>query len=192
MNLEMEKRIVREKRLLRLEARKRRDAFFLTEERLEEDRLIFVHASALFDDFDTVLAYSAFSSEACTMDLMKEALKRGKRLGLPKIYPNGEMVFYQIDDLNSLLPHAYGMLEPTGQEPVIDVDGKSLMLLPGLAFDRTRHRLGYGGGYYDRYLENRSPGLLAGIGYSVQLFESVPQTDTDHPLDVMILGKDRF
>ena len=98
------------------------------------------------------------------------------------------MAFYQIADLKELKPGFQGILEPPGKDPVRGIGG--VMLLPGLAFDHQRNRVGYGGGYYDRFLVRLSPQtLLIGVAYDWQLAPTLPQAAWDRPVQLLATDK---
>ncbi|MBR4225036.1 MAG: 5-formyltetrahydrofolate cyclo-ligase [Oscillospiraceae bacterium] len=115
-------------------------------ERLEMDRE--------YKDAKTVLAYVSSEIEVDTHEIIEDAIEDGKRVACPRCIPGThEMEFYYIDSLDDLVKGSYGIYEPDIEkcELASDVDG-ALCLVPGLCFDRRGYRLGYGGGYYDRYL----------------------------------------
>ncbi|MCR4764380.1 MAG: 5-formyltetrahydrofolate cyclo-ligase [Lachnospiraceae bacterium] len=138
---------------------KRRDALG-TEERAEKDSRI---RSRLFSDerwkqAEFVLLYLSCRSEADTREILREALRCGKRVFAPRITDPDKrlMDFYQVTGEEELKPGFRGIPEPAGEVCYthrMDKTGeKTLMLLPGVAFSTRGDRIGYGGGYYDRYL----------------------------------------
>jgi 5-formyltetrahydrofolate cyclo-ligase len=111
--------------------------------------------SNIYKDCDSVFTYYGIGSEIKTDFLIKKALCDGKKTALPVMTENeGEMVFIEIKDTDSLKERRYGILEPDFDEnKILMPDRKTLLVVPGLAFDENLYRLGYGGGYYDRYIE---------------------------------------
>lgn len=134
-----------------------------------------VFANKRFKTAKTVFVYVSYKSEVETKELIQGALRMGKRVAVPKV--DGEhMNFYEIQSWEDLFPGYQGILEPqiSGKEPVIPVDS-DIMLLPGAVFDRRGNRIGYGGGYYDRYWNRindtygNKPYLMA-LAYHCQLY----------------------
>lgn len=161
-----------------------------------------------------LLCYASYGSELDTYELIREALRLGKQVFVPRVLLEHRMEFYQIDSLEELRPGFHGILEPAKTHPYEDGMGEksckalpgkepatqgesarpgdgeearpadfeqALMLMPGVAYDPYGNRLGYGGGYYDRYLEAH-PRFLTysiGIGHSCQLVEKLPVEETD-------------
>ena len=116
---------------------------------------------------DTILAYVSSDIEVNTRGIIKHALSDGKYVACPRCIPGThEMEFYYIESMDDLSAGSYGILEPDPEvcEAAEDVDG-ALCLVPGLCFDRRGYRLGYGGGYYDRYLGSHDL-VTVGLCYS--------------------------
>ena len=88
-----------------------------------------------------------------------------KTVAAPKVTGSGQMEFYQVETLLSLSAGAFGILEPKPDRVLTTDMGKTFLLLPGLAFTRSGERLGYGGGYYDRYLSVHKEAFLAAPAY---------------------------
>lgn len=112
-----------------------------------------------FKEADIVLSYHAFRSEVEVDALNRAVLTQGKKLYLPKTYVKEKQIrFFEITDLSKLKRGYQKIWEPTGEEPefsfetVKEEQRKVLMIMPGTAYDARGYRMGYGGGYYDRYL----------------------------------------
>ncbi|MFR3359405.1 MAG: 5-formyltetrahydrofolate cyclo-ligase [Eubacterium sp.] len=112
-----------------------------------------------FKEADIVLSYHAFRSEVEVDALNRAVLTQGKKLYLPKTYVKEKQIrFFEITDLSKLKRGYQKIWEPTGEEPefsfetVKEEQKKVLMIMPGTAYDARGYRYGYGGGYYDRYL----------------------------------------
>jgi len=133
---------------------------------------------------DTILGFAGYGSEISTDELLEEAIKMGKRVFLPRVIGE-DMVFYRILSLQDLKEGYKGIREPLGDTEVYVYDevytNKTLMLMPGVAFDGMRNRIGYGKGFYDRYLFDK-PALqlrTIAIGFKCQKVEAIPANDND-------------
>ena len=137
---------------------------------------------------DVLLSYVSFSSEVDTKFLMRQAASDGKRIAAPRCQEEKHrMEFYYFGGSHELSPGHYGILEPTGNEIVDPEDGKKyLLLLPGLAFDEKKNRLGYGGGYYDCYLKSH-PGIYSVmLAYELEKVDGIETDSYDVPADLII------
>lgn len=133
----------------------------------------------------SLYAYLSFNQEVRTEPIIRQAWKDGKRVAVPKIVGR-DMVFIWLDSFDDLLPQGnYGILEPASDGPVAD-DETALILMPGLAFDAQGHRIGYGGGYYDRYLSAHPGHPTVALCYPFQLFQCLLTEDHDIPVDLVI------
>ena len=109
-----------------------------------------------WQDAESVFCYVGTDRELDTAGILEAALQEGKRLAVPKINGKGIMTAREIFSLKELSPGHMGILEPSDTAPVLAGEELSLVIVPGLAFDPEGFRLGYGGGYYDRYLKGLS------------------------------------
>lgn len=128
--------------------------------------------SSLFSRAPLVLAYCSFGSEVDTHTLIEEALRQDKEVALPRCLPGtGLMTWHTITSLSDLAPGYGGILEPPDNPATLldpwTTDSHALALVPGLLFDDAGYRLGYGGGYYDRFLAF-FPGTSLGLTRTVQ------------------------
>lgn len=131
----------------------------------------------VFREATDLYCYVDFKGEVGTRALMQEAWRLGKTVWVPRV-SGMEMEFYEITSLGQLAPGTFGVPEPAEGVPGSARDG--LMIMPGVAFDSRRNRVGYGKGYYDRYLE-KHPGLdTIAICFDMQIVEEVPSD----PLDI--------
>lgn len=163
---------------------------------------IFVKSSIILDRLlrskefmmaDEIFTYVSFGSEVDTNALILSSLMSNKKVFTPKIIAKGIMEFYQIESFEDLTPNKYGILEPTtnllGQ--LNNQEGAQLMVIPGVAFDHAGNRMGYGGGYYDRYLVKNSDCQVArfAICYDLQIIDQVPVEEFDQKVDKIITEK---
>lgn len=184
-----------QKEELRRQMRDRRDAL-TPEVRAEESRALFniVTQTELYENAKWILSYVSCGSEVDTRELLRKALKDGKRVYVPAVLGK-EMEFYQLENPEELQPGAMGIPEPD-RNPArvfpydmhlsLDKAEECVFLVPGLAFDKSCHRLGQGGGYYDRYLSRFNKKMTVGLSYSEQVIDAVPAGDRDVALDLVV------
>ncbi|MEE1013028.1 MAG: 5-formyltetrahydrofolate cyclo-ligase [Clostridia bacterium] len=173
---------IEEKRLLRKRQKALRDGIS-PQLRREYSRSIADKALALVEGLAarTVFVYLSYGSEPETHALIRELLNRGIRVGVPVCDTKTHtMDAVTLNGWEELVPGAYGILEPQGGG-VIPPGEIDLILVPGLAFDNEGYRLGYGGGYYDRYLQNFH-GVSAGLAFSACCAEALPRDAFDLPV----------
>jgi 5-formyltetrahydrofolate cyclo-ligase len=135
----------------------------------------------LFRTSESILTYMPIPSEVDLTPLLQR--HSYKTWALPRIIPEEDhrMVFHPYDP-KRLVRHPFGMDEPSADLPIISPDEIQLALVPGLAFDRSGWRLGYGGGYYDRFLHNFR-GISVGIVFHALLLDEIPHTTLDIPMN---------
>jgi len=140
---------------------------------------------------NTVLAFAGYGSEVITTELVQEFLQLGKRVYLPRV--NGEeMDFYRIESLGDLEEGYKGIPEPKANCKDIykGTDFKNtVMLMPGVVFSPDGSRIGYGKGYYDRYLEKYDIMNRIAICFSVQIKENIPSDAHDKKASVIVSEK---
>lgn len=140
-----------------------------------------------YADASVLLAYVSFSSEVNTHFLIEKAWKDGKRVAVPKCMDDSKLEFQYIRSFDDLAPGKFGIPEPvTGESVEYNEDDKCLLLLPGVAYTNKGDRLGYGGGYYDRYLKKHDSIPNAMLAYSLQQTETLPVDEMDVPADMII------
>jgi 5-formyltetrahydrofolate cyclo-ligase len=142
----------------------------------------------------TVMFFVSFRSEVLTAAMIKRALAAGKRVAVPIVNPDTrELVPSEIKDFDSELTEgAYGIPEPKAEfvrpVPPAEID---FVAMPGLAFDRRGGRIGYGGGFYDRFAARLRPGaLLAALAFSFQVFDEIPALPHDRKVDAIVTEKE--
>ena len=132
----------------------------------------------------TVYGYLPYNQEVRTWELLQKAMEEGKRVAVPKVYGE-EMRFIYITDFSQVSDGYCKIPEPIGDEPIAE-DKDALVLMPGLAFDREGHRIGYGGGFYDRFLSAEPSHPTVALCYDFQLVEELPTEEFDIPVDLVI------
>lgn len=132
----------------------------------------------------TIYGYLPYNQEVRTVPMLRQALLDGKKVAVPKVYGD-EMRFIYMEDLEKTATGYAGIPEPIADEPVAH-DPTALVLMPGLAFDRTGNRMGYGGGFYDKFLADEPDHPTVALCYEFQLLPSVPREEYDVPVDVVL------
>ena len=146
-----------------------------------------IYASKYYRLAEKIFTFVSYGSEIDTIPFINRALKDGKATAVPVMLNKGEMAFIEISSLDELTPNKYGIPEPKyDEEKLLISDSKTLIAVPGLAFDRDKYRIGYGGGYYDRYLSKNEYMVSAGLCYEAQLTYSLPREETDIPVDIIV------
>ena len=136
---------------------------------------------------DTILMYHSLPDEVNTHSALDKLLAMGKRVLLPKVISDTVMTIHEYTGQDSLKPsEPYGILEPITPEFSIFNSQFSIVVVPGMAFDKQGHRLGRGKGYYDRFL-SRVPNIYKlGVCFPFQMLEAVPSEPTDIVMDEVI------
>lgn len=183
-----------EKRKIRKEILLKRASLPIEQRKLSDlviaDRII---GHQWFYRADVVLGFVNYDSEISTIEILSEALRKGKKLFLPKIVDDN-MLFYCIDSLDDLVEGYKGILEPKGDTEKFEYETykeyRVLMLMPGVAFDIYGNRMGYGKGFYDRFLADKEvlQTYSIGIGYKCQQVEKLPVDEFDRkPYQVILV-----
>ncbi len=172
-----------EKAALRALLRERKRA--LTEAQIQRasERLaqaLFAHP--MYRCAKALYAYLSYNQEVRTEAILRRALTDGKRVAVPKVFGD-EIRFLRFDENTRIALGYKGIPEPIDGEPAQDRD--ALVLMPGLAFDRAGHRMGYGGGFYDRFLA-KEPHPTIALCYDFQLLSDLPVQAHDIPVDAVL------
>lgn len=142
-----------------------------------------------FKNAGRVMAYADYNHEVSTRYIIEEAWKQGKEVAVPRV-SGKDMVFIRLTDFSQLEPGYYGIPEPASGEAVDWHD--AMMVMPGVAFDRENHRVGYGGGFYDRFLEKHPEITRVAVAFDFQIFQEVPIEPTDIFPQVIVTEKEIF
>ncbi len=139
----------------------------------------------VWKECDALYTFVSYQTEIGTLPLMELAWSERKAVAVPKVQGR-EMDFYRISSMEELKPGYQGIPEPEGLKPA--EYKKVFLLMPGLAFDRQGNRLGYGGGFYDRYVAAHRDSMhcLAAVGYDFQFLHKIPVEKTDVAVDMMV------
>ena len=190
---EPSEQLKRGKRLLRREVRALRDA--LAPEQRERAAAA-IHDRALseiarVEPPATVMAFWSFGSEVATGPLIERLSLRGDRVALPRIL-DGELEARRYRPGDPVTETPFGAKEPEGGS-VLDPADIDVVLTPGLAFDRRGYRVGYGKGYYDRFLARTGHGTTRlALCFALQVVEAVPAASFDLPVDVIVTEQERI
>lgn len=166
--------------------------------RLTDDEIA-AKSSAIFQNIiktpeyikaQNILLYASFNSEVATRDIFDDAIAHGKRVYFPK--PDrftNDMEFYQVSLLNQLKKGYMGILEPPEKEELryrFNPDKDTLVIVPGAAFDMSGNRIGYGKGYYDKFLSSRRFLSTIALAFSCQIVEKLPFEAYDVKMDKIV------
>ena len=176
MKAELRKQVLQEMKAIPREQKQAMDQV-LTEH--------FLH-HPFYQEAKVIATYLSFPHEFQTQELIEQALKDGKKVLIPKTYPKGRMDFV-VYDPQQLVKTSFGLLEPQGDLEVVDASQIDLIHVPGLAFTREGYRIGYGGGYYDRYLKHFTGHTLSTI-YPCQIRDFIPE-DHDIPVQEVLIDE---
>ena len=137
-----------------------------------------------FQEAKTLATYLSFGHEVSTAGLIQAALQLGKRVCVPRTYPQGRMVFVEYDP-DILEKTRFGLLEPNEKGKLVEQSEIDLIHVPGVVFQSTGYRIGYGGGYYDRYLADFTGKTVSTI-YSIQQKDFQPDTFDQAVQEVLV------
>ena len=145
---------------------------------------------ALFADTEayqkagSIYGYLPYNQEVRTVPMLEQAIRDGKRVAVPKVFGD-EMKFLWLDDLSRVEKGYSGIPEPIDDGPVAD-DPAALVLMPGLAFDPAGHRIGYGGGFYDKFLAAEPEHPTVALCYDFQVLDHLETEEFDIPVDLVL------
>jgi 5-formyltetrahydrofolate cyclo-ligase len=144
-----------------------------------------------FKDAKNVLFYVSFNKEVDTHTIIKETLneKNNKKIIVPYVLKNNPILqLSEINNFEDLKPKTFGILEPKEDKiKKFDIENVDLVIVPGIAFDKNGHRIGYGYGYYDRFLKRLDAKVKkVGLAFYFQLIDKIPEEKHDIPMDIII------
>ncbi len=177
-----------EKKAVRKRILKCRDALSL--EQRDNDSgtiadMLFVHPKVM--SASSLLLFANFGSEVCTDIIAMKGAELGKKLFYPLVCGD-EIRFFEVQSHKDLKPGYRGIREPVYAAPWKADEEESVVLVPGVAFDISGGRIGYGGGFYDRFLKTHEKLYKIGICFACQLVEKLPQEEWDAGVDLVIYG----
>lgn len=178
-----------EKKKIRSEILKKRNSIS-PPDLLKNSEIIcnYIMAGSKFIRATDVLLYSNYGSEVITAKLCDKALKDGKNVYYPKV--EGEYIsFYKVSSPSELNSGFMGILEPYGFDGKFNKSRDAIIIVPGSAFGRDGYRIGYGKGYYDKFLCRNLDIYKIGVCFDLQLLDRVPKDEHDIQLDEIITEK---
>lgn len=183
----MKKKLIREEIL-----KKRKELSKETRDIYSEAIMNKLLSSSYYKDAKTIMCFVNFSTEVNTLNFIKRAIDDGKRIVVPITYPETKQLKPSLlKDLNELEPGFYNILTPKKEfERFIDPKEIDLVIVPGVAFRKDGYRVGYGGGYYDRFLSKIANVTKLAICFSLQVIEDLPTDHFDIPVDYIYTEKD--
>ena len=140
--------------------------------------------SPAYQAASTIYGYLPYNQEVRTVPMLQRALDDGKRVAVPKVYGE-EMRFIYLEDLTQVSKGYAGIPEPIADAPVAE-DQRALVLMPGLAFDPQGHRIGYGGGFYDKFLAKEPHHPTLALCYEFQMQVHLDTEEFDIPVDTVL------
>ena len=174
-----------DKKALRAEIKAKKRA--MTEEQIAATsealaRQFYAHPA--YQNAKSIFGYLSYNQEVRTMPMLEQAQKDGKRVAVPKVIGD-RMIFIWLDDLSRIELGYCNIPEPIDNGPEA-VDETALVMMPGLAFDPTGRRCGYGGGFYDRYLEEHPDHPTLAMCYGFQMFDHLDTDPHDNPVNYVL------
>lgn len=147
-------------------------------------------AQPFYQAASVLYPYLAYNQEILTDEIIRRAWADGKRVAVPKVLDAGYMEFYYIDSFDGIQLGYCDIPEPAADPARLAEDKEVLLLMPGLAFGRDHSRIGYGGGFYDRFLERRTAAgthfFKVSLAYEFQIFDRVPVQAHDQRVDAVV------
>lgn len=146
--------------------------------------------SEVFQNADCIYVYMDYKGEVSTRPLLETSWLMNKKVAAPRVTGPGEMKYFYIDSYDDVAPGYFGIPEPVTQ--IEAQDETALLIVPGVAFDRDRHRCGYGQGFYDRYLAAHRSHPTIAVAFDFQIVENVPADRYDIFPQKLITEKEVF
>ena len=138
----------------------------------------------MYQNAKTIYGYLPYNQEVRTTPMLEQALRDGKRVAVPKVFGD-EMKFLYLEDLSQVELGYCGIPEPVDDGPEAQ-DPTALVLMPGLAFDAQGHRIGYGGGFYDKFLTKDPTHPTLALCYDFQMVDCLETEEFDVPVDCVL------
>lgn len=143
--------------------------------------------SDVYKQAECIYAYMPLNKEVDVTMLIEDAWQKGKRVAVPKVHGK-DMVFYYIESFDELAEGSFGIREPR-EGLRVAAEEEALLIIPGVVFDVKGHRIGYGGGFYDRYREKHNRHFALAPAYDFQVKEHIVSEEHDIVVDMLIFDK---
>lgn len=153
-----------------------------TREELSAEICGHILGSRLYQQAELIFAYYPLGNEVSLLPVIEDALSNGRRIAFPKV-EGEDMEFYQVKDLNELEEGYFHVMEPVTESAAEEA---ALVLTPGVVFDMDGNRIGYGKGFYDRYLGKHPECITLGIAYESQIVECFEADMRDKKMDYIV------
>ncbi|HVP97599.1 5-formyltetrahydrofolate cyclo-ligase [Methanoregula sp.] len=175
-----------EKTRVRAILRARKEAM-APEERREKSGYITRHLMLLVAEGETVMVFTSKEKEVNTKPLILALFQQGNPVVVPIIQKEDvSLRLSYLKDLGALVPSTFGVPEPIGNEIPADPEDVDIIILPMLGFDRAGGRIGYGAGYYDRFLSKHPDLFKIGVAFGCQEMEDLPTDENDVKMDLIV------
>lgn len=148
--------------------------------------------SEIYKESINIFTFINYGSEVQTKSFISKAIEDGKKVFVPKtVKGTRDMKAVEISSLENLRPDNWGILEPKTFDGEVDKQLLDLIIVPGVAFDRNGNRIGYGGGYYDRYFSNLNSAIKkVALAYDMQVVKYLVSEEHDMKVDFIITEKE--
>lgn len=147
-----------------------------------------------FKNANCIGIYYPIGSEVQTFDIIRESLIMNKQIGLPRVINSEIIKFYLILEKSlgqiKLTKEKYGVM--INSDSNVDLEAIDLLLIPGVAFDKKCNRIGYGKGFYDKYIQTTNPAKKIGLAFQKQIVEQIPINKHDKKLDLIVTEKNNY
>jgi len=178
-----------EKAALRKEVLSRRDAQDASEI-VQKSRAVMelLMGAPEFRGADRIFIYASYKSEVVTRDIIRATLRMGKQVAASKMDAGSKtMSLFRIESFEELIPNKIGIPEPEGDSfRAVGEDWPNFVIFPGAAFDTQGNRIGYGGGYYDKFISQVADVPKVALAFELQVVGEVPREEHDIPMDVIV------
>ena len=186
----MQTNLFQQKKIFRENALHLRNAISKTEHKLYSDQIYkLLFSMPVIKSSSSIHTYISKDSEVSTHRLIHTLLEKNINVICPRIKKNNELEHSAINSFEDLKKNKYGILEPKDELPPFLIKDLNVIIVPGLAFTRAGDRIGYGKGFYDRFLI-KTKTISIGLGFDKQIFNKLPHNKDDSILDYIVTEKE--